>query len=298
MKKLIKTLVVTLGFLSPILLTSCGEAYKGLEGEDLRVAIQKDISTNKFISYRDAAGHMRKIDADPETKGNIFLFYTGDSFELGGLLTPFQDGTLNKEHVWCQSRFRAYSQTPGKNDFEEIKVPTPYSDLYNIRPSYESVNVVRSNYLYKENSKMNATDNESWNPFDPKYVPSSFNMTYESYGKTVHASYSGNGGDETYRGEIARILFYDATRYEKLKLADNNDPNANFSTSGASNTMGDLSTLLEWNLKYPVTEREKLRNDVIESIQGNRNPFVDNNSYACRIWGRTNASTKKACGLE
>lgn len=43
--------------------------------------------------------------------------------------------------------------------------------------------------------------------------------------------------------------------------------------------------LLSWNIMDPVDEFEMKRNELIYSIQGNRNPFVDNPECAEMIWG-------------
>ena len=63
--------------------------------------------------------------------------------------------------------------------------------------------------------------------------------------------------------------------------------------------MGKLSDLLKWNLEYPVSQSEMNRNDGIflETPQNNRNPFIDHPSYACKIWGNTNESTRSICGI-
>ena len=96
-------------------------------------------------------------------------------------------------------------------------------------------------------------------------------------------------GDETYRGDSARIIFYAAMAVPSFKLVDlENDSTGNKS-------MGKLSDLLKWNLEYPVLQREKTRNEGAESLQGNRNPFIDHPEYACKIWGDTNASTREIC---
>ncbi len=60
-----------------------------------------------------------------------------------------------------------------------------------------------------------------------------------------------------HRGDAARAMFYFATRYEmSIDEAQEKD-------------------LRQWNKDDPVDELEKKRNDEIEAIQGNRNPFVD-----------------------
>ena len=45
-----------------------------------------------------------------------------------------------------------------------------------------------------------------------------------------------------------------------------------------------LTMLLDWNELDPVSEAEIVRNDKIEVIQGNRNPFIDYPELADQIW--------------
>lgn len=99
----------------------------------------------------------------------------------------------------------------------------------------------------------------------------------------------GSLGDETYRGDAARIIFYCVVADNRLDLVDRDID------SSSNHTMGKLSTLLEWNLMYPVSNRENVRNEAAEKLQGNRNPFIDHPEYACRIWGDRTANTRAAC---
>jgi len=84
------------------------------------------------------------------------------------------------------------------------------------------------------------------------------------------------------KGDVARILFYMATRYEegdRVNLELNEKVN-----NGSNPYHGKLSVLLEWNKQDPVDEFELNRNDVIEEWQGNRNPFIDHPEWANKIW--------------
>jgi endonuclease I len=46
-----------------------------------------------------------------------------------------------------------------------------------------------------------------------------------------------------------------------------------------------LETLLDWHSKFPVTQYERDRNEMIaEQLQFNRNPFIDNQQWAASIW--------------
>ena len=98
-------------------------------------------------------------------------------------------------------------------------------------------------------------------------------------------------GLESYRGDSARIIFYCVIASNQLSLVDKENDSTD------AHTMGKLSDLLKWNLEYEVLEREQVRNNGAQSLQGNRNPFIDHPEYACKIWGNTNDATKKVCGI-
>lgn len=85
------------------------------------------------------------------------------------------------------------------------------------------------------------------------------------------------------RGDLARILFYMAIRYEgvggepDLELTDN-------PLQVQKPFFGPLSILLKWHNEDGVSLMEKERNNRIYKIQGNRNPFVDHPEFAELIW--------------
>ena len=81
--------------------------------------------------------------------------------------------------------------------------------------------------------------------------------------------------NDEYKGDVARIIFYLMTRYTE---ADN----AQYSVTCIAESM---EMLLEWNRIDPVSDTEIIRNNYIYTIQGNRNPFIDNANYANAIWG-------------
>ncbi len=82
------------------------------------------------------------------------------------------------------------------------------------------------------------------------------------------------------KGEVARTIFYGVALY-----------GSNYSFD----SMLPLETALKWNLQHPVTNRDIYRNNAIQTIQKNRNPFVDHPEYACKIWGDTNSTTRSIC---
>ncbi|MBU2061647.1 MAG: fibronectin type III domain-containing protein, partial [Bacteroidetes bacterium] len=50
--------------------------------------------------------------------------------------------------------------------------------------------------------------------------------------------------------------------------------------------------LLLWNIEDPVSQFELNRNTILEGVQGNRNPFIDNPAFATTIWGGPQAENR------
>ena len=78
---------------------------------------------------------------------------------------------------------------------------------------------------------------------------------------------------DEYKGDIARIIFY-------LMVAYSEADRYSFTSIAQSKEL-----LLQWNELDPVSELEIVRNDKVEKIQGNRNPFIDYPDLANSIWG-------------
>ena len=91
------------------------------------------------------------------------------------------------------------------------------------------------------------------------------------------------------KGDVARAQFYMDVRYAgdvsgepDLVLTDNR--NLIVSTSSSPAYMGLLSTLIEWHEDDPVDQKERDRNDVVYSYQGNRNPFIDHPEWVAGVF--------------
>jgi hypothetical protein len=88
------------------------------------------------------------------------------------------------------------------------------------------------------------------------------------------------------KGDIARALFYMATRY----IGDvGNEPALHLTDTTAqitstTNFMGRLNTLLRWSQSDAVDAAELLRNDRVYSYQTNRNPFVDHPEWVAKAF--------------
>jgi endonuclease I len=70
---------------------------------------------------------------------------------------------------------------------------------------------------------------------------------------------------DSHKGNVARAMLYFSVRYKK-SLTDKQE-----------------KLFREWNNLDPVDLNEQIRNDRIEKIQGNRNPFIDDEKLVDQI---------------
>ncbi|HZH69371.1 MAG TPA: endonuclease [Flavobacteriaceae bacterium] len=92
-------------------------------------------------------------------------------------------------------------------------------------------------------------------------------------------------GDE-WKGDVARMIMYMYLRYGEQCLPE---------YVGEGIKQGNtemLQLFLTWNSQDPVSQVEDQRNEFLESVYGNRNPFIDNPFLATKIWGGTPAEDR------
>lgn len=232
------------------------------------------------------------IGVEAYTNGDGATYYNGISQSASGttLLSALQslNSSKRKKTVGYGSMWDYYDQTdPGSvagtysafyrgTDAAKGKMNKEHvwpkshggnlveGDIHMPRPTLSSDNSSRGNEFYVEGR----TGSNGWDPY-------------------------ADGMEESYRGDSARIIFYCVVASPQLSLVDLDHHQT--SNSNRDNMMGKLSDLLSWNIRYPVQNRERVRNEAAESIQGNRNPFIDHPEWACQIWGNYNENTKCAC---
>lgn len=218
---------------------------EGLTGDALKQSLHEIIDDHTELSYSNVWEALRHTDQDPNNPENVKLLYSGMSYSKEDNGGNVDD--WNREHVWAKSH----------GDFGTSMGPG--TDLHHLRPTDVTVNSARSNLDFDNGgSAFNEApgtyyDEDSWEPRD------------------------------AVKGDVARMIFYMAVRYEgdqgemDLEVADA------VGTSGPY--IGKLSVLKDWHAMDPVDEREQYRNDVIfEDYQGNRNPFIDHPEYVELIW--------------
>lgn len=150
---------------------------------------------------------------------------------------------VNIEHVFPMS-WVAYSLRCGKR--KQCRENSPEfnrieADLHNLYPSRSDVNKARNNYRFV----ILAGESRPFHGCDFE-----FDERKRLAEPGPHA-----------RGKIARAMLYMREEYD-LYLKP------------------ELSNLMkEWNRKYPPAAEEQWRNNIIESIQGNRNPWIDRHTH-------------------
>lgn len=274
-KNFIKTVI--------LLLSICGTAhaapfseeipYYGEEFyQDLKAGVSnKDLSNRLKIVLKSfhtpQAGAMDKITSDcggPKCYVHTSVGYNAARVFLMGKFYLIQDGAgYGVKDVYCDhdhmSGDFAEGMGPGPDrvpDSNIINVEHTWpqsrftgkyrgdmqkSDLHHLFPTDSQMNSVRGNNWFGEVTK------------DTKILKC----------KNVRFGKTSAGGNDVFepprehRGNVARALFYFSTRYD-LPI----DP-------------VQEAFLRKWNREDPVDDVERDRNNKIEEVQGNRNPFVD-----------------------
>lgn len=126
-------------------------------------------------------------------------------------------------------------------------------DLHSMRPTDKNVNSTRGNYPYGKVSGGKAA------------------MAADNHGNAVGGHFGGGYFEplDNVKGDVARTILYDYCTYSTL--------------SSLGLVIQNKSLLLDWMELDPVDDFEMSRNDVIEGIQGCRNPFVDYPELAYRV---------------
>ena len=160
----------------------------------------------------------------------------------------------NREHVWSKSHGNFGTATGAG------------TDAHHLRPENPTVNSLKGNLDFDNGGSPvpNAPgcfyDSDSWEPRD------------------------------AVKGDIARMIFYMATRYQGKTVNSITDPDltvVDYIPSSPNNEpyYSKLSTLLKWNQQDPPDAFEMNRNNVVYFYQHNRNPYIDHPEWVSLIWG-------------
>ena len=233
-----------------------GTYYKnanGQSGQQLRTALSKIIGGPSVVSYDGLITAYQKTDTRPD--GFVRDWYSCTTNYRHGKDTGSyskEGDSYNREHSVPQSWFS--KRSPMKSDIVHV-VPT---DGY--------VNNRRSSYPFGEVNK----------------VTYSANNDYCRLGTSKTAGYSGTVFEvpDEIKGDMARIYFYMATCY----MSQCSGWGGNIFTSDGI-VKWELDQMMAWSKQDPVDAREVARNNAVQEVQQNRNPFVDYPGLEDYIWG-------------
>lgn len=210
--------------------------------------------TSDVDNFYENDGTVLDMYSENPSGTDPYNYSTGSTQRCGNYSA--EGDCYNREHIIPQSVFNEQSPM--------------VADAHFITPTDGKVNGMRSNY--------------------PHGTVSSATYTSQNGSKLGSSSVSGYSGTvfepvNAFKGDIARMYFYFATRYENT-VAGYSYP----MFDGSSNkvfTAAFLSMLLAWNAQDPVSAREIARNNAIYARQNNRNPYIDHPEYINQIWGGT-----------
>jgi endonuclease I len=194
---------------------------------------------------------LSQTDLDPNNSNNVLLVYGYNDSDTDIINDRTRDKNAQCHTSSCNGlwvREHTYARSLGTPN---LGFDLAGSDAHHLRAIDSQLNSLRSNRIYDDGIGNAAVlPNGNWYP-----------------------------GDE-WKGDIARMMMYMYVRYPAQCLATNiGAGSTNFST------FGDMPNIfLEWNTEDPVSQYELNRNNILNTLQGNRNPFIDNPYLATIIW--------------
>lgn len=246
-----------------------------MKGDTLKVALYNIIKGHTRIPYDSLEPAMKVTDRDYNLSPlgtdddnpyivTLYADYNGDKStairygdSCGGYNTSGNQ-IWNKEHIWAKSNGFATESKPA------------HSDLHHLRASDERCNNLRGNLPFNtvsQHTSSNAVENHYKQKTDNYRITNSYFEPRDSD-----------------KGDVARALFYMATRYYNGD-GSNSALSLTNGTDSSGGKWGYLDTLLAWHEADPVDEFEAHRNDLIyEQFQHNRNPYIDHPEYARAVF--------------
>ena len=235
------------------------QSANGKKGSELKTALFNIIKNPGVVSY-SGLGEKYKL-TDKRADGYLRDWYSNiTNYTWTGSNGNSSEGAgWNKEHTVPQSWFNENS--PMKSDIVHV-VPT---DCW--------VNNMRSSYPLAEVATIKK--------YSANYYSILGTCKTEGYNGTVFEP------NDEIKGDIARIYFYMATCYQ--------DKVSNWTKGESQKVFGNspypglrdwvLAMLMRWSKQDPIDEVETARNNAVQEVQGNRNPFVDYPGLEDYIWG-------------
>ncbi|MFT4662104.1 MAG: endonuclease I [Patiriisocius sp.] len=230
-----------------------GVYYNGVDFNLEGIALKNDLAGHMIsnhtttISYSTAWDVLMQTDHEPGSGDLVRLIYGSDDSDASIINDYTRDENLNGGNVGDWNREHVYPKSLGTPTFSNSG---PGSDAHHLRSCDVQMNSTRNNHRFIDGSGTANYNGTGWYP-----------------------------GDE-WKGDCARIMMYMYLRYGNQCLP------INVGIGQVNSIDQDMIDLfLTWNAIDDVSPYELQRNDIIEGVQGNRNPFIDNPAIASKIWG-------------
>ena len=237
----------------------------GKQNEELMTALEGIIYTHTLLGYdymwtaydmTDMGSDGYYIDMYSDCK------YNNQSTHVGG--ASYVGEGINREHSFPKSWFGG-------------EISPMFTDLTMLIPTDAYVNQRRGNNPYGVCAGGITYTNEELGVTMKGKLGTS---TYEGCTSKVFEP------DDEYKGDFARIYFYMVTCYKSDLGNWPGCDQLDYQKNGyKAFSDWSMQLLMEWHRADPVSAKEINRNEAVDSIQGNRNPYVDHPELAEYIWG-------------
>ena len=140
-----------------------------------------------------------------------------------------------------------------------------------IGPAWDSGSTWNREHTWPNSKGLGGADENDIMMLRPTYKNENGSRSNTAYGESAgyyHPNSESNGAYDV-RGDVARIFLYVYVRWGNV------NGNGAYSTWGTNGVMESKEVLLKWMAADPVDTWELGRNDVVETITGTRNVFVD-----------------------
>ncbi len=237
--------------------STAGAYYNGVSETDpgFIADLTALVNPHEFISYFNyKQTMMNEFEVKDTVGGNSFVTcaYSGDRTIFTGAF-DWQTSDYSREHVFAHSWMPSYPADSPESE--------EYTDLHNLHPvQFSLVNAVRSNYPLGEvvtvqstylGSKigLNALGQKVFEPRDDMKGNAARAMMY------MAVCYNGQSGTWAFPSQISFAILYGQ----------------------------DQDVIKNWHFTDLPDNYEIARNEYVNNVQENRNPFIDNVDYACYI---------------
>jgi endonuclease I len=229
-----------------------------LSGQSLKSELSSKITTTQNVNLSYTPGiwdAMKQVDLDPANSNNVILIYGYNDTDQDVTNDRTRNKNLNGGGATDWNREHVFPKSLGNPN---LGTTGAGSDIHHLRPADVTRNANRSNRKFAAGSgNSGITAQGFWYP-----------------------------GDE-FKGDVARMMMFMYVRYGDRCLG---------TAVGVGNAIagdsGMIDLFLQWNVEDPVDAFELNRNELIEGIQGNRNPFIDNPAFATKIWNGPQAEDR------